>query len=48
MYLFDRSKTTCLGPDVFKRVMEAVNNVDVGEFAAVSLPGIQAHAQMLR
>ena len=31
--------------DVFKRVMEAVNNVDVGEFGAGSLPGIQAHAQ---
>ena len=25
---------------VFKRVMEAVNNVDVGEFGAGSLPGI--------
>ena len=34
--------------DVFKRVMEAVNNVDVGEFGAGSLPGIQAHAQTLR
>ena len=25
--------------------MEAVNNVDVGEFGAGSLPGVQAHAQ---
>ena len=33
---------------VFKRVMEAVNHVDVGEFGAGSLPGIQAHAQTLR
>ena len=31
--------------DVFKRVMAAVNNVDVGKFGAGSLPGVQAHAQ---
>ena len=31
--------------DVFKRAMEAVNNVDVGEFGPGSLPGVQAHAQ---
>ena len=30
---------------VFKRVMEAVNNVDVGKFGPRSLPCEQAHAQ---
>ena len=28
-----------------KRVMEAVNNIDVGQFGAGSLPGVQAHVQ---
>ena len=44
----EQSSSECHGflySDVFKRVMEAVNNVDVGEFGAGSLPGIQAHAQ---
>ena len=47
----EQSSSECHGflySDVFKRVMEAVNNVDVGEFGAGSLPGIQAHAQTLR
>ena len=51
--LIEQSSSECHGflySDVFKRlgVMEAVNNVDVGEFGAGSLPGIQAHAQTLR
>ena len=46
--LIKQSSSECHGflyLDVFKRVMEAVNNVDVGEFSAASLPGVQAHAQ---
>ena len=48
--LNEQSSSECHGllySDVFKRIMEAVNNVDVGEFGAGSLPGIQAHAQTL-
>ena len=48
--LIEQSSSECHGflySDVFKRVMEAVNNVDVGEFGAGSLPGVQAHAQPL-
>ena len=43
--LIEQSSSECHGflySDVSKRVMEAVNNVDVGEFGAGSLPGIQA------
>ena len=46
--LIEQSSSECHGflySDVFKRVMKAVNNVDVGEFGAGSLPGVQAHAQ---
>ena len=46
--LIKPSSSECHGflySDVFKRVMEAVNNVDVGKFGAGSLPGVQAHAQ---
>ena len=49
--LIEQSSSEChefLYSDVCKRVMEAVNNVDVGEFGAGSLPGVQAHAQTLR
>ena len=49
--LIEQSSSECHGflySDVFKRVMEAVNNVDVGELGAGSLPGIQVHAQTLR
>ena len=49
--LIEQSSSECDGllySDVFKRVMEAVNNVDVGELGAGSLLGIQAHAQTLR
>ena len=46
--LIEQSSSECHGflySDVFKRVMKAVNNVDVGKFGAGSLPGVQAHAQ---
>ena len=49
--LIEQSSSECHGflySDVFKRVIEAVNNVEVGKFGAGSLPGIQAHAQTLR
>ena len=49
--LIEQSSSECHGflySDVSKRVMEAVNNVDVGEFGAGSLLCIQAHAQTLR
>ena len=39
-----QSSSECHGflySDVFKRVMEVVNNVDVGELGAGSLPGVQ-------
>ena len=41
--LIKQSSSECHGflyLDVFKRVMEAVNNVDIGEFSAASLPGV--------
>ena len=46
--LIRQSSSECDGflySDVFKRVMEAVNNVDVGEFGAGSLPGVQAREE---
>ena len=46
--LIKQSSSECDGflySDVFKRIMEAVNNVDVEKFGAASLPGAQAHAQ---
>ena len=46
--LIEQSSFECHGfrySDVFKRVMEAVNNIDVGQFGAGSLPGVQAHVQ---
>ena len=46
--LIKQSLSECDGflySDVLKRIMEAVNNVNVEEFGAASLPGAQAHAQ---
>ena len=46
--LIKQSSSECHGflySDVFKRVMETVNNVDVGEFGAGSLPGVQAREE---